>query len=119
MTPNLNADIHLSGADPDGYVVSLIPDTEVATVKAGRLTIFGGGAELFALATALLDAVNLCPPFPEPTCGDIDEDDRCTRAPGHAGSHGNGVAAWEHFPTRDGDDLADWIDPIVRGEVAS
>ena len=66
MTPNLNADIHLSGADPDGYVVSLIPDTEVATVKAGRLTIFGGGAELFALATALLDAVNLCPPFPEP-----------------------------------------------------
>jgi len=97
MTPNLNADIHLSGADPDGYVVSLIPDTEVATVKAGRLTIFGGGAELFALATALLDAVNLCPPFPEP--------EYLTGGPMPA-------------PTRDGDDLADWIDPIVKGAVA-
>lgn len=89
------------------------------SVGLGILAIHGTGAQLFSLATALLDAVNLCPPFPDPVCGDIDEDDRCTRAPGHAGSHGNGVAAWEHFPTRDGDDLADWIDPIVKGAVQS
>ncbi len=66
------------------------------SVGLGILAIHGTGAQLFSLATALLDAVNLCPPFPEP--------EYLTGGP---------------MPTRDGDDLADWIDPIVKGAVQS